>query len=398
MQKFGNKVALVLLALAAFAAALGQDDKLKVGFIYIGPVGDAGWTYAHDLGRQRALEALGDQIETVIVESVPEADVEPFIDQLVADGAEVIFTTSFGYGDGTLAAAERYPDVIFGHATGVQRAPNVMTYIADLYQAYYVNGLIAGALTESNQIGYVAAFPIPEVKRHLNAFALGVQEVNPEATLEVVWLNSWFNPAGAKEATEALIAQGSDVFAFTEDTPTVIQTAAERGYPSFSHYASMYKFSPETVASGQLTLWEAIYTDFLSKVLDGTYTADNLQDLDYFWLMGDGAIEAGAQPGMPINPVYEEALRAEMVNDPELGEISVYDLVLRRLEQMSQQPVAFEPFTGPIQDCAGNEVVAEGQSLGVPELLSLQWAAPNVRGSWSGGATPDGGATYEVCN
>ncbi len=374
-----------------FGTALAQDEPLKVGFIYVGPVGDAGWTYAHDLGRV-ATEAALPGLETVIVESVAEADVESFIDQLVADGANVIFTTSFGYGDGTLAAAERYPDVIFGHATGIERAPNVMTYIAELYQPYYVNGLIAGALTESNRIGYVAAFPIPEVKRHIDAFALGVKEVNPDATVEVRWLNAWFDPAGAKEATEALMSDGADVFAFTEDTPTVIQTAAEQGYPSFSHYASMLEFSPDTVASGQLSEWEAIYTDFLSKVLDGTYDSTNLEDVDYVWRLGEGAVEAGAESGMPINPVYEEALRAKTVTDPELGEISVYDLVLKRIEQMSTTEPAFEPFTGPIADCAGNEILAEGQQATIPELFSLQWAAENVRGPWSGGPG------YDECN
>lgn len=380
-----------LAALFLLGTAFAQDDKLKVGFIYVGPVGDAGWSYAHDLGR-KATEAALPGIETTIVESVAEADVESFIDQLVADGNKVIFTTSFGYGDGTLAAAERYPDVIFGHATGIERAPNVMTYIAEMYQTYYIDGLIAGALTESNKVGYVAAFPIPEVKRHIDAFALGAKEVNPDAVVEVRWLNAWFDPAGAKEATEALISDGADVFAFTEDTPTVVQTAGEKGLPSYSHYASMYDFSPDTVVSGQLVKWDAIYTDFLSKVLDGTYDSTNLQDVDYVWRMGEGAVEAGAKPGMTINPVYEDALKAKMVNDPELGEISVYDLVMKRIEQMSMKEPAFEPFTGPISDCAGNEILAAGQQATIPELFSLQWAAENVRGPWSGGPG------YDECN
>ena len=372
-----------LLAGLLFAAASAQmaPEDIKVGFIYVGPVGDAGWTYAHDLGRQQLEDELG--VETVIVESVPEADVEPFIDQLVDEGANIIFTTSFGYADGTLAAAERYPDVLFGHATGFQRAPNVMTYIAELYQPYYINGLIAGALTESNQIGYVAAFPIPEVKRHINAFALGAQEVNPEAEIDVRWLNAWFDPAGAQEATEALIAEGADVFAFTEDTPAVIQTAAEQGYPSFSHYASMLEFSPETVASGQLTNWGEIYVDFVQGVIDGTYTSENLADVDYIWRMGDqNAAEAGAEPGMPINPAFEERLKAVTVDDPELGEISVYDLVLNRIEAMSSAEPAFEPFTGPIEDRQGNEVYADGVAAPLEELMALEWAAPNVNGDW----------------
>ena len=370
-----------LVALLLFTGFAFAQDSLKVGFIYVGPIGDAGWTYAHDLGRLATMAALP-SIETVIVESVAEADIEPFIDQLVADGVQVIFATSFGYGDGVLAAAERYPDIIFAHATGIQRAPNVMTYIADFYQVYYLNGLVAGALTESNKIGYVAAFPIPEVKRHINGFALGAREVNPEAIVEVRWLFSWFDPAGAKEATEALIAEGADVFAFTEDTPTVIQTAAERGFPSYSHYASMYEFSPDTVVSGQIVNWEAIYIDFLQGVLDGTYTNENLSDLDYFWRLGEDSVSAGAAPGMVINPVYEDQLRAAVLDHPEFGEISVYDLVFARLEQMSTTEPAYEPFTGPLSDRKGNVVYEEGQVATIPELLGLQWAAENVVGPW----------------
>ena len=372
---------LALTLLLAFGLAFAQQDTLKVGWIYVGPVGDAGWTYAHDIARQKMEEALP-QVESIIVESVAEADVEAFIDQLVAEGAQVIFATSFGYGDGVIAAAERYPDVIFGHATGFQRAPNVMTYISELYQAYYVNGLIAGALTETNKIGYIGAFPIPELKRHINAFALGVQETNPDAVVDVRWLFNWFDPAGAKEATEALVAEGADVFAFTEDTPTVIQTAAERGYPSYSHYASMLEFSPETVVSGQLSLWESIYIDFLSGVLDGTYTSENLSDLDYVWRIGEGAAAVGADVGMPINPVFEDTLKAAMVTDAELGEVSVYDLVMTRIEQMSQPEPMFEPFTGPIMDRNGNVVYEEGEVATIPELMSLEWAAENVQGDW----------------
>jgi len=375
MKKFLLVLSMVLLSIV-FA-----QDKPKVGFIYVGPVGDAGWTYSHDLGRQQLEEELG--VETIYIESVSEADVEIFIDQLVDEGANIIFTTSFGYGDGTLAAAERHPDVLFGHATGYQRSPNVMTYIAEMYQAYYINGLIAGALSESNKLGYIAAFPIPEVKRHINAFALGAKEVNPEAEVEVRWLFNWFDPAGANEATQALMAEGSDVLIFTEDTPTVIQAAAEKGFPSFSHYASMLSFSPDTVVSGQLTNWGAIYIDFVQGAMDGTYTNENLADVDYIWRFGDdGAAEAGAEPGMPINPVFAEQLQAYMVTDPELGEISVYDLVLSRIEAMTMTEPAFEPFTGPIVDRNGNEVYAEGVSAPLGELMGLEWAAENVVGDW----------------
>lgn len=363
--------------------AFAQSDTLKVAFIYVGPVGDYGFSYAHDLGRQ-ALEEAVPEVETVYVESVPEAEVEPFIDQLVADGADVVLATSFGYGDGVLAAAQRYPDVIFGHATGVERAPNVMTFMADFYQVYYLNGLVAGALSESGELGYVAAFPIPEVKRHINAFAIGAREVNPEARVDVRWLYSWFDPAGAKEATEALMSGGADVFAFTEDTPTVIQTAAAEGYPSYSHYASMLEFSPDTVVSGQLVHWETILIDFIEGVLAGEYTSENLQDLDYFWLLAENAVEMGADPGMPINPAFEEQLKGESIDHPDFGEISVWDLVFRRLEQMSQDPVDFDPFQGPTTDRQGNVIYEEGERPTLGELLSMQWAAEGVEGPWEG--------------
>jgi simple sugar transport system substrate-binding protein len=150
---------------------------------------------------------------------VPEGEVETFIDLLVRQGARVIFTTSFGYMDGTLKAAARHPDVIFAHASGFQRGPNVATYMADFYQLYYLNGLMAGALTSNGKVGYVGAFPIAEVKRHISAFARGVREVKPTAEVHVRWIFNWFNPAAAKEATEALMADGADVLAFTEDSP-----------------------------------------------------------------------------------------------------------------------------------------------------------------------------------
>lgn len=374
---------ILVFALTMNVFAQRDITDLRMAFLYVGPVGDYGFSYAHDLGRQALLEVFP-ELETTFVESVPEAEVEPTVDQLVADGYNVIIGTSFGFGDGILAAAERYPDVIFGHATGVQRAPNVFTFMADFWQVYYLNGLMAGALTESNELGYVAAFPIPEVKRHINAFALGAREVNPEAVVDVRWLYSWFDPAGAQEATQALMGEGADVFAFTEDTPTVLQVAGTRGYPSFSHYASMLPFSPETVVSGQLVYWGAILIDVVENILNGTYTSENLSDVDYFWGLAEGSVEAGAEPGMLINPVYEERLRTTYVDHPEFGSISVYDLVERRLLQMSAISVEFEPFTGPLLDRRGNLMYSDGEMASVEELLSMEWAVENIRGSWDG--------------
>jgi simple sugar transport system substrate-binding protein len=374
------KATIVVVLIFTFATAGLAQAKLKVGFIYVGPIGDYGWTNAHDQARKIAEKSL--PIETLYVESVPEAQAEPFIEKLIQQGAKVVLTTSFGFMDGTLAVAKRYPNIIFGHASGFKRNPNMFTYMADFYQVYYLNGLLAGALTKSGKIAYVGAFPIPEVKRHLGAFALGVRAVNPKATVNVRWLFSWFDPAKAKEATEALIAEGADVFAFTEDSPTVVQVAGKKGLPAFGHYSPMQRFAPQTVVSGQLVHWETIYVDFLSKVLAGKYNANNLQNVDYWWLLAEKAVEVGGQFGTPINPLFTSKLQAAQVRTKEFGQISVYDLFNRRLTQMSRKPVAFDPFTGPIRDRKGRLVVPAGKTMSVLELNTMEWAAPGVVGPW----------------
>ncbi len=371
----------VLIFLAIFTFALAQQDKITAGFIYVGPTDDNGWTEAHDQARQM-LDDEFDWLDTIAVESVPEADAEVFIDQLVNQGANVIFTTSFGFMDATLAAAARYPEVIFANATGFMRAPNVATYTAEFYQIYYLNGLMAGALSESGKLGYVGSVPIPEIKRHINAFTMGARAVNPDATVSVRWLNAFYNPVAATEATQALVADGVDVFAFTEDTATVVQVAARNKLPSFGHYSPMLAFAPDYVVSGQIVHWDKIYRDILTKIRDGTYTPQNMEAVDYWSLLASGAVETGADVGTVINPVFTDALKAKSVEDSELGEISVYDLVMKRLGQMSQDPPAFEPFSGPLTDRKGNEVVADGAVMSVGDLTSMQWAVEGVEGPW----------------
>lgn len=372
---------IVIVLVGGLAATGGAQQKLKAGFIYVGPIGDYGWTHAHDVGRKKAAEKFP-WLETIYVESVPEGQVEPFIDKMIQQGARVIFTTSFGFMDGTLASARRYPNHIFAHASGFKRAPNMATYMADFYQIYYLNGLMAGALTKTGKIGYVGAFPIPEVKRHIGAFALGARAVNPKATVHVRWIMEWFNPAAAKEATEALIAAGADVFAFTEDSPTVVQVAAKKGLPSFGHYSPMQKFAPAHVVSGQLVHWDKIYIDFLGKVYAGKYTAENLRDVDYWWLLAEGAVELGGEFGVPVNPAWKSRLQAVSVTAPGVGRTNVYDLVMRRLAQMSRKPVAFDPYTGPIRDRKGVLRVPDGKIMTVGELNSMEWAAPGIVGPW----------------
>lgn len=354
-----------------------QLGKLKACFIYVGPIGDIGWTHAHDQARQ-IVEKEFPWLETAYAESVPEADVERFLDRFVEEKCDVIFTTSFGFMDGTLAAAQKYPDKIFFHCSGYKRAPNMGTYMADFYQVYYLNGLMAGALTKSGKVGYVAAHPIPEVVRHINAFTIGVREVNPKATMDVRWLFSWYDPAKARQAAEALIAEGVDVLAFTEDSPTVVQVAEEytnKGQPvyPFGHYSPMAQFGPNSLVSGQLVHWERIYEDILMKVYLGLYTPKNLENVDYWYILGQKGVELGGDFGVPISPKFEEPLKAVKVTDPFLGEISVYDLVFKRMEQMTDPAVLFDPFTGPLKDQAGQERVKPGQRLSLYELTTIDW-------------------------
>lgn len=378
-----RKLMLVVAALTIVGLLGVGADKIKAGFIYVGPIGDYGWTHAHDVAR-RIVDEKYDWLETVYVESVPEGEVETYIDQLVRQGCNVIFTTSFGFIDGTYAAAQRYPDVIFAHASGFKRAPNMATYMADFYQVYYLNGLMAGALTKTGKIGYVGAFPIPELKRHISAFTIGVREINPTAEVHVRWIYEWYNPAAAKEATEALIAEGCDVFAFTEDSPTVVQVAAEKGLPSFAHYSPMYEFAQDYVVSGQLVHWEVIYDDFLVKIHDGMYTNQNLTHVDYWWLLSQGAAEMGAEMGMAINPAFETVLKDYVIDHPLFGNISVYDLAFLRLNQMADPGITFDPFEGPVYNRKGNLVVPAGMWMSYDHLITMEWAVDGVVGPWPG--------------
>lgn len=358
-------------------AQTASSAKLKACFIYIGPVGDIGWTYAHDEGRRLAEKALP-WLETKYVESVPEGNAAPAIDRLVKDNCKVIFTTSFGYMDQTLDAAKKYPNVIFAHASGYKRNPNMSTYMADFYQLYYLNGLMAGALSKSGKIGYVGAFPVPELKRHISAFALGALAANPKAKVNVKWISAWFDPTKAREAAEALLNEGNDVLGFTEDSATVVQVAQARKVPVFSHYSPMQKFGPDSVVSGQLVHWDKIYIDYLTKIHNGTVTAKNAGNVDYWWLLRSGAVELGGQAGVPINPKFVPQLKAAMMT---VGgkKVSVYDRVMTLMAEM-EKGGKFDPYTGPVKDRKGVTRVAAGKVISVAELNNMAWVAPNVVG------------------
>ncbi|MFC3835164.1 MULTISPECIES: BMP family ABC transporter substrate-binding protein [Deinococcus] len=371
-------VTLALLSTAAAPARAQTDAKLRACFVYVGPVGDIGWTYAHDVARKSAEKALP-WLETRYVESVAEGQAMPVIDKLVKDSCKVIFTTSFGFMDQTLEAAKKYPNVMFLHASGFKRAPNMGTYMADFYQLYYLNGMMAAAVSKSPKLGYVAAFPVPELKRHISAFALGARAVNPAATVSVKWINAWFDPNKAREAAEALISEGAGALAFTEDTATVVQTAGARKVPVFAHYTPMYKFAPDYVVSGQLVHWDKIYIDVLTKVRNGTYTTKNLDKVDYWNLLRGGSVELGAQDGMAINPKWVPALKAKTITVAG-KQVSVYDRVMQ-LKATMESGGKFDPFTGPIKDRNGFLRVPAGKVASIGELNSMAWVVPGVTGA-----------------
>ena len=370
---------MLLVCLLGFTAPVSAE-KLKAGFIYIGPVGDYGWSHAHDMGR-KYVEKKYPWLETVFVESVAESDSARIIDRLIQQQkCDVVFTTSFGYMEDTIAAGKRYPDKLFMHCSGFKRSENVGTYFGDLYQMYFLNGIMAGALTKTNKIGYVAAFPIPELVRHINAYALGVKVANPDANVHVKWIYAWYGPDKAREAAEALIAEGCDALAFTEDTPAVIevgQSHTEKGKQiyTFSHYSAMQHYGVDSVVSGQLMDWGGMYAKILGDIRNNTWTNE-----DIWWLAKEKAAILGGNDTDIINPKFVAPLKAAMIDSKELGKISAYDLVVKRYEQMKKGVEYFEPFTGPIYDNKGDLKIKTGQKASKEDLLSIMYYVDNVVG------------------
>jgi basic membrane protein A len=378
-------LALLVAATAAMAAGgkeapAAKAKKIKAGFIYVGPVGDYGFSHAHDVGRKYVEKTLP-WLETVYVESVPEGDAARIIDRLVVEEkCDVVFTTSFGFMDDTVAAGAKHPDTIFMHCSGFKRADNVGTYFADLNQMYYLNGLMAGVLTKSNKIGYVGAFPIPEVVRHIDAYALGVKAANPKATVQVRWIFSWYDPAKAREAAEALVAEGCDALAFTEDSPAVIEVGqehTERGKMvyTFSHYSPMQEFGPDSVVSGQLVDWGVQYEKILRDVYNGTWT-----NYDLWWLADKKVALLGGSFKEPINAKFVDALKAAKIATPDLGTLSAYDVVMKRYAQMQQGREAFDPFVGPIKDNKGTVKIPAGVMATIAELNAIDYYVDNIIG------------------
>jgi basic membrane protein A len=279
MKKLMMSAAIAALAIAATSYGTYAAEKLKVGFIYLGPIGDLGWTYRHEVGRQEMVKELGDKVETTYLENVSEGpDSERSIEQLARAGHTLIFTTSFGYMDPTLKVAKKYPKVMFEHATGFKSAPNMGTYSGRFYEGRYIQGVIAGKMSKAGVLGYIASFPIPEVISGINATILGAQTTNPNIKLKVIWVNTWFDPGKEADAAKALIDQGADVIMQHTDSPAAVQVAAQRGILAFGQDSDMIKFGPKTQLTSIIDNWGPYYTRQAKAAIDGTWKTGDTWD------------------------------------------------------------------------------------------------------------------------
>jgi basic membrane protein A and related proteins len=345
---------------AALAASLGlplraQDGPLKVGFIYVGPVGDGGWTFQHDQGRQAVVAEFGDRVETVYQESVPEgADAERAITQMVLQGCKLIFTTSFGYMDATVNVAAQFPDVKFEHATGYKTAPNLATYDARFYEGRAVIGTIAGRMTKTNKIGYIGSFPIPEVIQGINSSFLHARKVNPNVEMVVAWAYTWFDPAKEADAAKAMIEQGCDVVMQHTDSTAPQAAAAEAGNVfTFGQASDMAAFKPTPRIASIIDNWAPYYIKRVGAVMDGTWETGS------FW--------GGMPEGEVVIGEITEAVPAEVKAEAEAMIAAITS-------------GEYHPFTGPINKQDGSVWLAEGEVATDDVLRGLNFYVEGIVG------------------
>ena len=276
MRKILIAATAVMLTTGASLFGASAADKLKVGFIYLGPIGDLGWTYQHDLARQAVVKEFGDKIETTFLENVSEGpDSERSIEQLARAGNKLIFTTSFGYMEPTLKVAKKYPNVHFEHATGYKRDKNMSTYSGRFYEGRYIQGIIAAKMSKAGVLGYIGSFPIPEVISGINATILGAQTINPNIKVKIIWANSWFDPGKEADAAKALLDQGADVIMQHTDSPAAMQIASERGKLAFGQDSEMIKFGPKAQLTSIMDNWAPYYIARVKAELDGTWKSED---------------------------------------------------------------------------------------------------------------------------
>ncbi len=353
-MKLAKILTSTVLAVGLAGAAVAQD-KVKVGFIYVGPVGDGGWTFEHNQGRLAVEAAFGDAVETVFQESVPEgADAERAMTQMALGGADLIFTTSFGYMDPTINVAAKFPDVKFEHATGFKRSDNVATYSARFYEGRSVQGTIAGMMTETNKIGYIASFPIPEVIRGINAAYIHAKKVNPDVEFSIVWAYTWFDPAKEADAATALIEQGADVILQHTDS-TAPQAAAEKkgGVITFGQASDMAEYGPLPRVSSIIDNWAPYYIARVQAVMDGTW-----ESIDTWDGIGPGMVGIGE-----ISSAVPDDVRAaaEAVRD------AIAD-------------GSYHAFTGPLNKQDGTVWLAAGETADDGTLAGMGFYVEGLTG------------------
>jgi basic membrane protein A and related proteins len=361
ISKFSRRAAGTLAlaalgALAVFGPVTGASaEPLKIGFVYVGPVGDHGWTYQHDQGRLALEKKFGNKIKTTYVENVSEgADAERVIRSLAASGNKLIFTTSFGYMNPTNKVAKQFPKVIFEHATGYKRAKNVGTYLSLTYQGRYITGYVAASMSKTGKVGYIASFPIPEVIRDINSVMLGMQRVNPKAELKIVWVSTWYDPGKEKAAADALMDQGVDVLTQHTDSPAALQAAEARGKFAVGQASDMSRFGPKAILHSVMNDWSGYYINTVQQVMNGTWKSRD------FW----GGMKEGVIKISKFNdrvPAKVQAGAQALIDGIKSGKL--------------------HPFTGPIYDQSGKLRVPAGKTMTNAELAGMNWYVKGVKGS-----------------
>ena len=337
--------AAVLLLAGGIGHGALAADKLKVGFIYLGPVGDLGWTYQHELARQALVKEYGDQIETTYLENVPEGpDAERAIEQLVRAGNKLIFTTSFGYMDPTLKVAKKYPNVHFEHCSGYKREANMATYSARWYQGRFIQGQIAAKMSKAGVLGYIGSFPIPEVISGINATILGAQTINPNIKVKIIWANTWFDPGKEADAAKALLDQGAAVIMQHTDSPAAMQIASERGKLAFGQDSEMIKFGPKTQLTSIMDNWAPYYIDRVKAELDGKWTSEDT------WV----GLKSKLVVMAPYTNMPDDVKKLAMDTETAITEGKLFPFKCPVIDQ-----------DGKEVECKGGDHLADGQVLGM---------------------------------
>lgn len=354
LHTFGRLAALALTAATLIGAAHAQEP-LKAGFVYIGPTGDHGWTYAHDQGRKAMEAKFAGKVKTTFVENVPEtADAERVIRDLASKGHKVIFATSFGYMNAMDKVARQFPKTVFMHATGYKSSKNLGIYDVRTYEGAYMLGVVAGKMSKSGKLGVVGSIAIPEVVRNINAFTIGARSVNPKASTRVIWVNGWFDPGKEREAALALISQGADVLMQNTDSPAVVQTAQEKGVYAFGWDSDMSKFGAKAQLAASILNWDVIYIQEVDKVLKGSW-----KTTDLWYGVKEGAVNIDNFG--PATPADVKKLAEERRDALKTGKL--------------------HPFSGPLKDNTGKELVAAGQTMNDAELRKMSVYVEGVEGS-----------------